>query len=193
MNTRSAAFRTAPQPSIAGLAALAAALLALGCGDESEPAEAPTAPPPRQANVDDARLRAGDTEAGSWLSTGRTYAEERFSPLAQIDATNVAGLQRRWSFDTGTDRGLEATPLVVDGVMYTTGTWSVVYALDAVTGELLWKYDPQVPREVGKRACCDVVNRGVAVYTTASVFVGALDGRLIALDSRHRRRRCGRR
>ncbi len=79
-------------------------------------------------------------------------------------------------------RGHEATPIVVDGVLFATGPWSVVFALDAATGRLLWKYDPQVPREVGRKTCCDVVNRGVAVYR-GRVYVGALDGRLIALDA----------
>jgi quinohemoprotein ethanol dehydrogenase len=134
-------------------------------------------------DVDDARLRAADDEPASWLSYGRTWSEQRMSPLAGIDAGNVANLELAWSFDTGTVRGLEATPLVVDGVMYTTGTWSVVFALDAKTGELLWKWDPRVPRSVGQHACCDVVNRGVAFYA-GRVYSGTLDGRLVALDAK---------
>ncbi len=159
----------------------------LGCGEDEEGTSAPGAvavetAADRLAASDDARLRAAAAESDNWITHGRTYAEERFSPLEQITADNVEGLQLRWSFPTGTHRGLEATPLVVDGVMYTTGTWSVVFALDAVTGELLWRYDPRVPREVGRKACCDVVNRGVAVYA-GRVYVGTLDGRLIALDA----------
>ncbi|MBW2294279.1 MAG: PQQ-dependent dehydrogenase, methanol/ethanol family [Deltaproteobacteria bacterium] len=120
---------------------------------------------------------------GDWLAHGRTAAEQRYSPLESINADNVATLQRRWTLDTGTTRGLEATPIVVDGVLYTTLTWSVVLALDARTGTVIWRYDPKVPKDVGRKACCDVVNRGVAVHE-GRVFVGTLDGRLIALDAK---------
>ena len=119
---------------------------------------------------------------GNWMSTGRTYDEQRFSPLDAIDTETVAQLGLAWYWNTGTVRGLEATPIVVDGVMYTTGTWSVVWAHDARTGELLWSHDPEVPREHAKYACCDVVNRGVAVWK-GRVYSGVLDGRLIALDA----------
>ena len=118
----------------------------------------------------------------NWLSYGRDYHEQRYSPLTQITTDNVDQLGLAWSFDTDHARGLEATPLVVDGVMYVTGNWSVVYALDARSGELLWKYDPQVARDWGKMAGCDVVNRGVALYQ-GKVFVGTLDARLVALDA----------
>ncbi|MFP6623469.1 MAG: PQQ-binding-like beta-propeller repeat protein, partial [Myxococcota bacterium] len=133
-------------------------------------------------DVDDARLRDASADPANWLSHGRDYAEQRFSPLSQIHANNVSRLRLAWSFDTGLRRGHEATPLVVDGVMFVTGSWSVVFALDAARGEVLWTYDPEVSEEVGRKACCDVVNRGVAVYR-GRVFVGALDGRLIALDA----------
>lgn len=133
-------------------------------------------------SVDGERISAADTEPHNWLAHGRTYAEERYSPLDQIDAGNVQELGLAWSWETGTTRGLEASPIVVDGVMYTTGSWSWVYAHDARTGELLWSHNPQVPREWGKNACCDVVNRGVAVWE-GKVFVGTIDGRLVALDA----------
>ncbi len=159
------------------------ALLALaGCGDDEPGSREDAGLPPRAGASDDARIRAASSEPGSWLSHGRTYDEQRWSPLDRVNAGNAANLQRRWTFDTGTERGLEATPLVVDGVMYATGTWSVVFALDARTGELLWRHDPEVPREVGQKACCDVVNRGVAVYR-GRVYSGTLDGRLLALDA----------
>jgi quinohemoprotein ethanol dehydrogenase len=132
--------------------------------------------------IDDAALRKADSRTGDWITHGRNYAETRFSPLNQINADSVKTLGLAWSFDTETTRGLEATPLIVDGVMYTTGSWSVVFALDARTGRQLWKWDPQVPRRFGQKACCDVVNRGVAVYK-GKVFVGTLDGRLVALDA----------
>ena len=110
-------------------------------------------------------------DAGSWLSHGRTAAEQRYSPLDSIDTDNIATLQRAWTLDTGTTRGLEATPIFVDGVLYTTLTWSVVLAVDARTGTVIWRYDPEVPKDVGRKACCDVVNRGVAVQD-GRVYVG---------------------
>jgi PQQ-dependent dehydrogenase (methanol/ethanol family) len=115
--------------------------------------------------VDDARLRAADADPSSWLSHGRTLSEQRMSPLRAIHDGNVAGLELRWSFDPETVRGLEATPLVVDGVMYTTGTWSVVFALDAKTGALRWRYDPNLPREVGGRVVWERVTVPGGPYT----------------------------
>ncbi|MGE0621676.1 MAG: PQQ-dependent dehydrogenase, methanol/ethanol family [Pseudomonadales bacterium] len=131
------------------------------------------------APVDDARIRGSSPDG--WLTYGLNYAETRESALDLIDAGNVQRLGLVWSFDLGTKRGLEATPLVIDGVIYLTGTWSVVHALDATSGELLWTFDPKVPRSWGVNACCDVVNRGVAAWG-GNVYVGTLDGRLIALD-----------
>ncbi|MHB8530623.1 MAG: PQQ-dependent dehydrogenase, methanol/ethanol family [Caulobacteraceae bacterium] len=135
------------------------------------------------AAVDQARLAAADKDPGDWMSQGRTWSEQRFSPLTQINAANAGQLGLAWTFRLATNRGVEATPIVVDGVMYTTSAWSVVYALDATNGRLLWSYDPKVPREVGFRACCDVVNRGVGAWR-GKVFVATLDGRLVALDAR---------
>jgi quinohemoprotein ethanol dehydrogenase len=135
------------------------------------------------AQVDGARITAADSEPHNWLAHGRTYGEQRFSPLKQVNSGNVEKLGLAWAYATGTLRGLQATPIVVDGVMFTTGVWSVVYALDAKTGQELWKYDPQVPREWGRYACCDAVNRGVAVWK-GSVYFATLDGRLVCLDAR---------
>ena len=126
---------------------------------------------------------AGPTDSGAnWLTHGRDYAEARFSPLDEINDSNVADLGVIWAVDTGSNRGLEATPLVADGVLYATLPWSIVFAVDARGGDVLWEYDPQVDRSVGWKACCDVVNRGVALYDD-KLYVGALDGRLIALDA----------
>ncbi len=136
----------------------------------------------RRATVSDERLRQADSDANNWITYGRTYSEQRYSPLEQITDANVAGLRLAWYYDLDTNRGQEATPLVVDGVMYTTSAWSKVFALDAATGRLLWKYDPHVPGDTAVKACCDVVNRGAAVYG-GRVFAGTLDGRLIALDA----------
>ncbi len=123
-----------------------------------------------------------DTRPGDWLAHGRTWSEQRFSPLEQINRQTVAELSLAWSLDLPDPRGQEASPIVIDGVMYTTAAWSVVYALDAVSGEELWRYDPQVDRSHAVDACCDVVNRGVA-WWEGKVFVGTLDGRLIAIDA----------
>ena len=128
------------------------------------------------------RWRRPEARQGDWLSYGRDYYEQRFSPLTEINDGNVDKLGLAWQFETATERGLEATPLVIDGVMYTTGSWSVTYAIDARTGKQLWKYDPEVHRKYDNLACCDVVNRGAAFYK-GKVYVGVLDGRLVALDA----------
>ena len=128
------------------------------------------------------RLLSADTDTSNWLTHGRTYDEQRFSPLADISKQNVEQLGLAWYFDVPTQRGMEATPNVADGRMYVTGSWSIVYALDAATGEELWRYDPEVPKAWAQYACCDVVNRGAAVWGD-SVFVGTLDGYLIAIDA----------
>lgn len=135
------------------------------------------------AAVTKARLLAADGEPGSWMSHGRTYSEQRYSPLNDITADNAQNLKLAWSYDTGTTRGLEATPLMVDGVLYTTGNWGVVIALDAKTGEELWSFDPEVPGEWGRYGCCDIVNRGVAVWE-GRVYSASFDGRLFALDAK---------
>ncbi|MDZ4371355.1 MAG: PQQ-dependent dehydrogenase, methanol/ethanol family [Phenylobacterium sp.] len=122
-------------------------------------------------------------DPAEWLSHGRTYDEQRFSPLNQINADTVNRLGVAWWADFDTDRGQEATPLVHDGVLYTTTAWSKVHAFDARTGKPLWSYDPKVPGEKGFDACCDVVNRGLAIWK-GRVYLGALDGRLVALDAR---------
>ncbi len=138
---------------------------------------------PKPAWVDAQRLRQADREPGNWMSHGRTYGEQRYSPLDRINAGNVGRLGVAWTHKLDWDFGVEATPIVVDGVMYTTGPYSIVYALDAATGKLLWRHDPGVPRDKGGEGCCSVVNRGVAVWE-GKVYVGAFDGRLIALDAR---------
>jgi len=134
------------------------------------------------AAIDTPRLVKAGAEPQNWLAHGRTYDEQRYSPLDKINDKNAKDLGLAWYFDTHTQRGLEATPIVVDGIIYTTGSWSVVFANDARTGKLIWQYDPQVPKAWGAKACCDVVNRGVAVYQ-GRLYVGTLDGRLVALDA----------
>src|SRR5581483_6861421 len=174
-----------------GVAALVGFVAAMGgCSKPTAPAEtqphasdtdgsaaaaaSATAPP-----VDATRLGGAGKDGDNWLSHGRTYDEQRFSPLTQITAANVKSLALAWSLDLDTNRGQEATPLAIDGVLYSTSAWSKVQAIDAVTGKLLWQYDPKVPGPIGARACCDVVNRGVAAWK-GRVYVGTLDGRLVA-------------
>jgi PQQ-dependent dehydrogenase (methanol/ethanol family) len=154
-----------------------------GCSRSSrKPAESPANSGAKAADVDDARITNADRDPGNWMSYGRTYSEQRFSPLKDINDHNVARLGLAWHYDLDTRRGQEATTLVVDGRMYFTSAWSKVFALDAATGSLLWSYDPKVPPEWGVNACCDVVNRGVAAWR-GKIFFGTLDGRLIALDA----------
>lgn len=129
------------------------------------------------------RIVHADAEPGNWLSTGRGYDETRYSALDQLNTSNTGRLRLAWSYDLDTNRGQEATPLAVDGVLYTTSAWSKVQAFDAATGRLLWQYDPEVPGASAVKACCDVVNRGAA-YWDGMVFVGTIDGRLIAIDAK---------
>jgi len=150
-------------------------LTLLGCNSPPDEALGPAA-------VDAARLIAAETEAGQWMSHGRTYGEQRFSPLDGINGQNIGELGLAWFADLDTRRGQEATPLVADGVLYVSTAWSKVKAFDAATGRALWSYDPEVPGDWAVNACCDVVNRGVALWQ-GKVFVGSLDGRLIALDA----------
>lgn len=138
---------------------------------------------PKPAQVDTARLLKADSEPGQWLAVGRTYDEQRFSPLTKIDAGNVSQLGLAWHYDLDTNRGQEASPIVIDGVLYVTSAWSKLFAFNARTGKLLWKYDPQVPGAIGIKGCCDVVNRGVAAWK-GRIYLGAYDGRLIALDAK---------
>lgn len=132
--------------------------------------------------VDSAAIKANTASSNDWPTIGLDYAETRFSKLNQINTDNVKKLGLVWSYSLESSRGVEATPVVVDGIMYQTASWSVVHAIDARTGKKIWSFDPGVDREKGYKGCCDVVNRGVAVYK-GKVFVAAYDGRLIALDA----------
>lgn len=135
------------------------------------------------ADVDAQRLERASEDPSNWLSYGSDYQEQRFSRLEDISSDTVSDLGLAWYTETGSERGLEATPLVVDGIMYVTLSWSVLIALDARTGEELWRYDPKVDRSRGYYACCDVVNRGAAVWGD-KVYFASFDGRLIALNAR---------
>ena len=162
-----------------GLALLAIAGVA--CHSGSPGGEAPAARAPAGA-VDAARLAAGATEPDQWLTAGRDSQGSYHSPLTDINAGNAAQLGFAWEYKLGTRRGLEATPVAVDGVLYTSGVFGHVYAVDAATGQEKWQYDPQVDGQWGRYACCDAINRGVAVWK-GRVYVGALDGYLHAIDA----------
>jgi alcohol dehydrogenase (cytochrome c)/quinohemoprotein ethanol dehydrogenase len=164
------------------LAALPLCLALAAC--QKTPAPTPAAAPAFTPGVvDNARLVNADQDTANWVTVGRTYSEQRHSPLDKINTETVKQLGLAWYLDLDTHRGQEATPLVVDGVMYSTSAWSKVQAIDAATGKLLWQYDPKVPQEIGVKVCCDTVNRGVAFWQ-GRVYLGALDGRLIALDAK---------
>jgi quinohemoprotein ethanol dehydrogenase len=143
---------------------------------------ASAATPTKFAAVDDSRLRNAASEPGEWFTVGRDGQGTYYSPLDQINSGNVTKLGFAWEYRLGTYHGLEATPIVVDGVMYTTGITGLVYALDARTGKLIWSFDPNNNPQTMRFVCCDIVNRGVAIKNGV-VYVGSLDGRLFALDA----------
>ncbi|MEO8099252.1 MAG: PQQ-dependent dehydrogenase, methanol/ethanol family [Acidobacteriota bacterium] len=148
-------------------------------------AQQPGSAPAKQAKkkVDDAALRNASKNAEEWLTYGRDYSETHFSPLKQIDASNVKRLGLAWSWETESPAGanIEATPLVSNGVMYGILGWNVMFALDARTGAFKWRWDPEIKREHIATLCCGPVNRGVAIYN-GKVYAGLLDGRLVSLD-----------
>src|SRR5580693_2377322 len=141
---------------------------------------------PRQVN--DALLKTGSKTGEEWVSYGVNSAEQRYSPLKQIDASNVSRLGLAWSYDIPYAPGnfqahQEATPIVFNGVLYSIAPWSVVYAVDLKTHKELWRADPEVNQQVWQsRICCGVVNRGIALYE-GKIIAPAVDGRLRALDA----------
>ncbi|MEP7312212.1 MAG: PQQ-dependent dehydrogenase, methanol/ethanol family [Pseudomonadota bacterium] len=140
-------------------------------------------------NVDTARLQAARSEPSQWLSLGRNWQGDRFSPLTQISADNAGKLGFAWEYGFRSRRGRvehgqEATPLVVDGVIYASGPWGSAIAVDARTGKERWRYDPEVDGSYNRKACCDVVSRGLQVWK-GKVYVATLDGHLVALDARN--------
>ena len=127
-------------------------------------------------------------KAGDWLLGGRDFSEDHHSPLDQINAANVDRLGMAWEFRDfvargGIHHGIEANPILVDGVLYFSGPWGVAYAVDARSGKAIWTYDPGADGQYGRLTCCDVVNRGVAVWQ-GKVYVGSLDGWLHAVDAK---------
>lgn len=163
------------------------ALIACG-GDQSssKAVEAPTVATEMATvsagRVDTQRIIEAPQQPAQWLTYSGGYEEQRHSALKMLNRDTLSGLGVGWTYEMRKTRGVEATPVVVDGVMYVSGSWSIVYALDAATGDELWVYDPQVSGEDAIKGCCDVVNRGLAVYD-GKVFLGVFDGRLEALDA----------
>ena len=146
------------------------------------PAPAPAAAAPA-AQIDTARLQGIDREPGAWLTSGRDAGKTHYSPLDQVNRQTAVRLGFAWQLKTGTNRGMEATPIVVDGVMYTSGVAGRVYAIDAATGRLLWQFEPPLKLKNARSSCCDLVNRGVAVWR-GKVYVGSFEGILYALDAK---------
>ena len=121
--------------------------------------------------------------AGDWLMFRRTYDGQGYSPLDQVNTKNIKDLVPVWTFSTGVTAGHEAAPVVNGGILFVTAAYNKLFALDAKTGSMLWRYDRDVPEKALGEICCDVVNRGVALYGD-KVYMGTLDAHLVALDAR---------
>ena len=134
--------------------------------------------------IDDAALKNAGKSGGEWLSYGLDQGESRYSPLTQINTSNVTQLHQAWSYDLGVGGGnQEGTPLVWNGTVFGITNWSVVFAVDARTGKERWRWDPQVNQTaVRAKICCGVVNRGIAIYQ-GKIIAPIIDGRLEALDA----------
>jgi glucose dehydrogenase len=133
--------------------------------------------------VDTTALRNAAKNGDEWLTQGHDYTETYFSPLKQIDSKNVKRLGLAWTWETEAPTGsnVEAPMLVSNGVMYGILGWDVMFAVDARTGQLKWRWDPEIPRSVMAGICCTPSNRGVATYN-GRIYAGMLDGTLVALD-----------
>ncbi len=160
-----------------GLCALAAG------GDVASAGSRRAAPPAQAAAVDQHRQENADKEPSQWMSVGGTWKEQRFSPLTQINDKNAQRLGLAWYSELNTYRGVEATPLVIDGVLYNISAWDITTAYDAATGKVLWTYDPKVPVAWARLTCCGPGSRGLAAWH-GKVIMATVDGRLIALDAR---------
>ncbi len=168
------------------LICLIAAFIITGCSQDAPPGapglETSGFTPTSFANISRERLLNIDEEPGQWLTEGRDFGKSHYSPLEQINLDNIDELGFAWEYRTDTHRGMEANPIVVDGVLFTSGTTGRAYALNAMTGEEIWQFNPESDGQVNRYTCCDEVNRGVAVWD-GMVYVASLDGRLFALDA----------
>jgi alcohol dehydrogenase (cytochrome c) len=162
----------------AAIATMGVAVLALGGGL----AVGATAIDQFKPVTQDRLLRATENP-NDWLIYGGNYSGTWFTPLKQIDTTNVSKLAPAWAFSMGAVGGQDGIAVVNNGIMYITSAWSKLFALDAKTGSLLWMYEADLPENISAVLCCDVVNRGVAVLGDR-VFWATLDGHLLALDAR---------
>jgi quinohemoprotein ethanol dehydrogenase len=165
-------MRTHTSKRVPGLLALALAAISGALSAAQTP-----------ANVDAQRMADPAATASNWMTYGGTYSEQRFSPLKQIDSSNVSRLGLAWFSDYDTNLQQDGTPLEIDGVIYVSTAWSRVYAFDARTGKTLWQYDPKTPGQWVRNLCCGIVNRGVAAWK-GKIYLGTLDGRLVAIDAR---------
>ena len=136
-----------------------------------------------QATTVNNRVLADEKDGRNWASFGRTFSENHYSPLTQINDKNVAGLGLAWSYDLPRVSSVFAAPLAVDGVLYFAIGYSVVHAIDARTGKLLWKYDPEVYKVAGRKLRMGWGIRGIAFWE-GKVYTGTQEGRLIALDAK---------
>jgi quinohemoprotein ethanol dehydrogenase len=177
-------FRVRVVSKVVAMTVVLAAMAACSRPGDADKATTAKAAPVPTGQLDRQRLLAAAAEPGAWLTTGRDFGKTHYSPLTGIDEGNVSRLGFAWQMETGTTRGMEATPVVLDGVMYTSGITGRVYALDAATGTVLWQFEPEWNGKVTRGSCCDMVNRGVAVWQ-GKVYVAALDGVLYALDARN--------
>src|SRR5436853_5821760 len=134
--------------------------------------------------IDDAVLKNTGRTGEEWLTYGLTLGETRYSPLKQIDTSNVSRLGLAWSYEVGPGGGpQEATPLAWNGSLYGITNWSIVFAVDARTGKEKWRWDPEVNQgAVRPKVCCGIVNRGIALYQ-GKIISPVIDGRLEALDA----------
>jgi quinohemoprotein ethanol dehydrogenase len=164
------------------LAASAAFAAALATGMAACTKSPDDAQPQATGELDTRRLLGLDREPGEWPTSGRDVGKTHYSPLELINQQNVGKLGFAWQYETNTARGMQATPVVIDGVMYASGVAGRAYALQAATGQLIWQFEPTVDLRGARSACCDLVNRGVAVWK-GKVYVAAFDGVLYALNA----------
>ena len=135
------------------------------------------------AGANESAMKAA-ADPNGWGMYSKGYDGTRFSPLKQVNANNVKNLKLVYSFSLASLRSNESSPLVIGDTMYVTSSWGpkYVYALDAATGARKWTYEPDIPDDVLQYACCDVNSRGVS-FADGMIFVGRLDGRMVALDA----------
>ena len=138
--------------------------------------------PSKPGQVTDSRVQAEASAGTNWLVGGRTFDEQHFSPLKQITDGNVSSLKLAWALDIDSPMGLSVEPIVVDGVIYLSAPQSIVRAIDARSGKVLWAFDPKVRLDRMRNSWSARTNRGVAVWA-GKVYVGTGDCRLVAIDA----------